>query len=95
MTLATDGSPISESGDVDARIATARTAPLRSGIPSGFRAGLVARLGDMITIIGPRGDARPFPGTGRTVAEALGSDWEKLGGDMRRAVAKVVPVGEL
>ncbi len=61
---------------------------------STVRVGFMTRLGDLITVIGPRGGARPFPGTGRTVAEALGSDWEKLGGDMRRAVDRVVPVGE-
>jgi hypothetical protein len=37
---------------------------------------------------------RPFPTTQRTAAQALGDDWEKLGGDMRRAMAKATSAGE-
>lgn len=55
---------------------------------SEFAHSFVAGLADMITF-GPRHDPRPFPGTGRTDAEALKGDWDKLGGDMRRAVNKV------
>ena len=60
---------------------------------SSFRAGFVTGLAQMVTITGFR-DSRPFPGTGKTAAEALRSDWEKLGGDMRRAAIRAAPGGK-
>jgi hypothetical protein len=48
----------------------------------------VGGIADMVSITG-RHDNRPFPGTHRSDADALRSDWVKLGGDMRKAVSKV------
>ena len=54
-----------------------------AGIARGFAHG----LGQAVSVTG--GSARlAFPNTSRSAAEALQGDWNKLGGDMRRAVAK-------
>ncbi len=59
---------------------------------TGFEAGFVAGLAQMVSVSGVS-DRRPFPGTKQSAAEALGSDWKKLGGDMRRAASKA-PLGK-
>jgi hypothetical protein len=53
-----------------------------------IQAGFTAGLSDMISIVG-YSENRPFPGTHRSDADALRGDWEKLGGDMRKAVDRV------
>jgi hypothetical protein len=50
---------------------------------------IVRGLADMVSIV-PRRDPRPYPGVHRSAAEALRSDWVKLGGDMRAAARKVL-----
>jgi hypothetical protein len=50
--------------------------------------GFVTGLADIVSVVGPTRH-RPFPGTYKTAAEALGGDWERLGGDMRKAVDQV------
>jgi len=45
-------------------------------------------LGQISTLVGPA-PRMPYPDTRRTAAQALQGDWERLGGDMRKAAAKV------
>jgi hypothetical protein len=53
-----------------------------------LREGFATGLADMVSVA-VRPDTRPFPGTRRLAAEALRGDWERLGGDMRKAVTRV------
>jgi hypothetical protein len=46
-------------------------------------------LGATVSVAGIA-DHHPFPGTCKGAAEALRSDWERLGGDMRSAVGKTL-----
>ncbi len=55
---------------------------------TGFQGGFAAGLARMVSVSGVS-NHRPFPGTKQSAAEALGSDWKKLGGDMRRAASAV------
>jgi hypothetical protein len=57
-----------------------------------IRVGFVDSLAQAISITGT-GPRHKFPPM-RTPSEALKGDWDKLGGDMRRAVDKVVPRGK-
>ncbi len=50
--------------------------------------GFLSGLADIVSVMGPPG-RRPLPGAGRTAADALRGDWERLGGDMRKAVDQV------
>lgn len=72
-----------------ATLAKKRTARAGRYVALGFITG----LGQMVSIHGTA-DARPFPGTRRSEAEALRGDWIKLGGDMRSAVRTVTGRGE-
>ena len=54
-------------------------------------AGFVHGIGQAVTVTGGKSRyAFPEP---RTPAEALKGDWDKLGGDMRQAVSKVLEGG--
>ncbi len=59
---------------------------------SSFASGFVTGLAQAVSVTGAPG-AHRFPRTDRTAAEALRGDWERLGGDMRRAVDKAAPRG--
>jgi hypothetical protein len=61
---------------------------LGAGVAGGFFHGLA----QMISIRGAPA-RRKFPDTRRSVAEVLQGDWDKLGGDMRRATERVAVRG--
>jgi hypothetical protein len=57
----------------------------------GLVGAFVCALGQLTSLDGsPSRDA--WPDTRRTPAEALRGDWERLGGDMRRAARKALAV---
>lgn len=56
-----------------------------------FGSGFVTGFAQVTTVRGTHG-AHKLPPI-RSSSEALSGDWEKLGGDMRRAVDKVAPSG--
>lgn len=57
-------------------------------LASGFVTGLAAAVS--ITGVGA---SHQLPRTDRSPADALRGDWERLGGDMRRAVERTAPRG--
>ncbi len=53
-----------------------------------LREGFATGLADMVSVA-IRPDTRPFPGTRRSAADSFRGDWERLGGDMRKAITRV------
>jgi len=57
----------------------------RSALVTGFTTGLAQAVSNT-----GYASRRSFPAVGRSSADALRGDWVKLGGDMRKAAAKVL-----
>jgi hypothetical protein len=61
----------------------------RDGVVKGAARGFIHGLGQLVSI-GASTPRIAFPDTKRSPAEALKGDWDKLGGDMKRAATKVI-----
>lgn len=72
--------------------ASLTSGPLRGHIVAMVRA-IQHGLSQLSSVASPPPRHR-FPPTDRSAADALRGDWDKLGGDMRRAVDKVTAGGK-
>lgn len=54
----------------------------------------VSGLAQAVSVTGVVRIDRPFPSSHGTASDALRGDWEKLGGDMRKAVDRAAPRGK-